>query len=138
MWGMGLKLSRQQRQQLLDWADEAGDEECCGLLLGHDRTVEQVELSTNVAEDPKTHFEIDPSTLILAEKSARQGGLAILGYFHSHPNGRAEPSLDDASSAVADDRCWLIIAHGQITAWRPISGGARQPVIFNTERLVWG
>jgi proteasome lid subunit RPN8/RPN11 len=138
MWGMGLKLSRQHRQQLLDWAKEAGDHECCGLLLGRDSEVERVELATNVAEDSKSHFEIDPSALIFAEKSARIGGPEILGYFHAHPNGRASPSVIDALSAVADGRCWLIIATGEITAWRPVSEGEGQPVIFEAEGLVWG
>ncbi len=127
---MGLKLSRQQRQLLLDWANEAGKQECCGLLLGRGDNVERVKRTANVADHPHDRFEIDPAALIMAEKQARQGGPAILGYFHSHPNGRAEPSPNDAGSACADGRYWLIIANGGITAWQPIAGGEGKPVTF--------
>jgi desampylase len=130
MWVMGLKLSRQQRQQLLDWADEAGELECCGLLLGRGGEVERVERAANVATDPERHFEIDPAALIDAERQARQGGPAIIGYFHSHPNGRAEPSPDDAASASADGRYWLIIANGEITSWLPLADDTTKGVTF--------
>jgi desampylase len=132
MWVMGLKLSRHQRQLLLDWAAAAGDRECCGLLLGQNDVVEQAELTTNVADNPKSNFEIDPAALIFAEKNARQGGVQILGYFHSHPGGVAVPSATDASLAAADDRRWLIIAGGRMTLWRPVG----QPVTFVAEGLV--
>ena len=127
---MGLKLSRQQRQQLLDWADEAGDLECCGLLLGDDGGVHRVERTANISGNPQYRFEIDPTALIRAEKQARQGGPKILGYFHSHPNGRAEPSADDAACAADDGRYWLIIANGEITTWLPIGGTDGQAVTF--------
>jgi desampylase len=132
MWGMGLKLSRRHRQQLLDWAEEAGDYECCGLLLGMKDIVERVERTANVAGNPNSHFEIDSSALILAEKYARQGGPQILGYFHSHPNGSAQPSVTDAQMAAVDGRRWLIVAGGKITSWRPVG----QPVTFVAEDLV--
>lgn len=131
---MGLKLSRRWRQVLLDWAEAAGNTECCGLLLGQNDVVELAELTANVAAHPTNHFEIDPAALIAAEKCARQGGAQILGYFHSHPNGIAAPSISDALLAVADGRRWLIIAGGDITSWRP-SG---QPATFIAEDLVEG
>lgn len=131
---MGLKLSRRWRQVLLDWADEAGNTECCGLLLGHNDVVERAELTSNVADHPADRFEIDPAALIAAEKSARQGGAQILGYFHSHPNGVAAPSNCDALLAVADGRRWLIIAGDTITSWLPTG----RPVIFVAEDLVEG
>ncbi len=133
---MGLKLSRQQRQQLLDWADGAGDYECCGLLLGHNDVVERVELAINVAENPQLNFEIDPSALIAAEKYARQGGVKILGYFHSHPNGDTRPSVTDVRMASADGRRWLIIAGDKIVSWRPVGTAGGQAVSFELEGFV--
>jgi desampylase len=138
MWVMGLKLSRQQRQLLLDWATEAGDTECCGLLLGENDVVERLELTNNVADNPETNFEIDPSALILAEKGARQGGIKILGYFHSHPSGNAQPSKTDERMAAADGRRWLIIAGGKILCWRSNREAPRESVSFDQEDIVWG
>jgi desampylase len=136
MWVMGLKLSSQQRQQLLDWAHEAGELECCGLLLGDASDIQRIERTANVSESPQCRFEIDPAALISAEKQARQGGMKILGYFHSHPNGRASPSPDDAACAVADGRYWFIVANNQISTWRPIAGSDDQPVTFVAEGFV--
>lgn len=114
---MALSLSRKQHRQLLDWAEKAGSLECCGLLLGRGAAVSKLVLANNVAAEPSRHFEIDPAVLIAAEKLARQGGPSILGYFHSHPNGLARPSAQDAASAADDGRVWLILADGDVTAW---------------------
>lgn len=118
---MGITLSRQQCAQLRIWAENAEPEECCGLLLGHAGNVEIIELTLNVAADRSHTFEIDPASLIAAEKAARLGGPSILGYFHSHPNGQCEPSSTDALFALDDGRIWLIIAGQHITAWRSVA-----------------
>ena len=138
MWVMKLQLSRMQQRQLLQWAEQAGKNECCGLVLGHGGIVERVELTANVANDPSCEFEIDPSALIVAQKRARHDGPAILGYFHSHPNGITRPSAEDARLATADGRNWLIIADGRITLWRPVSAGEGEPVNFNLEGFFEG
>lgn len=135
---MTLQISRTQREQLLDWAKLAEPEECCGLLLGENEVVSGAVLTANVADNPDEEFEIDPSVLIAAEREARQGGPAILGYFHSHPNGVAEPSATDARMAAANGRSWLIITNGDITAWQPQSDGAGGCVSFVPTDIVWG
>ena len=48
----------------------------------------------------------------------------LIGHYHSHPGGRAEPSACDADMAVADGSIWLIIAGGEVMAWRAVEGGA--------------
>ena len=133
---MTLILSRQHRRQLLDFAEEAGSSECCGLILGRGDTVEILELTANVAANPYNAFEIDPSALIRAEKCTREGGLEILGYFHSHPNGSIEPSKTDVQSAAVDGRSWLIIAGAEISAWRAVERGGGQATSFVPEILV--
>lgn len=120
---MQVKISRQQHQQLVDWAAEAHPTECCGLLLVGASGVE-LQLVANVAADPSQHFEIDPASLISAEKAERVGESKIVGYFHSHPNGLANPSDTDAASALSDGRIWLIISGEQISAWKKQSDAA--------------
>ena len=71
---MTVILSRQHRRQLLDFAEEAGSSECCGLILGRGDTVEILELTANVAFDPFITFEIDPSALIRAESARGRAG----------------------------------------------------------------
>jgi desampylase len=123
MWVMNLTISRQHLQQLNVWAEEAYPLECCGLLLGEGSRVLDVVRADNVSVTPERNFEIDPTVLIAAEKSARQGKLIILGYFHSHPNGVCEPSESDAEQAQRDGRYWIILAAGRATAWRAVAGG---------------
>jgi proteasome lid subunit RPN8/RPN11 len=84
-----------------------------------------VELTQNVATDPASYFEIDPAALISTAKDMRSGGIPVLGFFHSHPNGMAEPSPTDVAQAEPDQHIWLIIANRAITAWQPVVVGAQ-------------
>jgi proteasome lid subunit RPN8/RPN11 len=84
-----------------------------------------VELRQNVATDPASYFEIDPAALISTAKDVRSGGIPVLGFFHSHPNGMAAPSPTDVAQAEPDQHIWLIIANRAITAWQPVVVGAQ-------------
>lgn len=120
---MPVLLSSALHQQLLAEAAAAFPHECCGLLFGSPERIDAAQPCTNVAVDPMCTFEIDPAALITAERMARSGGPCLLGHYHSHPNGRAEPSVRDAHDAARDGRLWLIVARGQVTAWRATEGG---------------
>lgn len=122
---MELHLSSNDQQQLLRWAKAAGAHECCGLLRGSGNRIAAVELTRNVAADPTRHFELDPAALVAVHKDIRAGGLPLLGYFHSHPNGLAQPSEIDVAQASPDNLYWLIIANLLVTAWQPVVTGAR-------------
>lgn len=135
---MALLLSSSIKANLLDWAAKAAPEECCGLLMGQGGRVESAILVANVADDPLRYFEIDPVALIAAEKAARSGGNAIIGYFHSHPNARAEPSQTDIQSAANDGRIWLIIAGACLTAWRPLPDAQGEITAFEPVALIEG
>lgn len=131
---MQVRLSSALHAHLLAQADDAHPRECCGLLFGDDECIHRIAPTANVSDDPERAFEIDPVALIAAERAMRQdshnlggdkpGGERLIGHYHSHPNGRAEPSPCDAESAAADGRLWLVIAGGAITCWRANRGGA--------------
>ena len=78
----------------------------------------------NVARDPARSFEIDPATLLAAHRDARGAGRRVIGHWHSHPNGRPQPSARDAARASESGQIWLIIAAGNLTAWAPHAIGA--------------
>ncbi len=105
------------------------DQEVCGLLLGSGDYVSQVVPTPNVAQDPACQFEIDPSALFAAIRTERSGGPALLGYYHSHPGGRPEPSRADAATSAGDGKLWLILADGKVAAWRATPGGF-DPVVL--------
>jgi desampylase len=112
------------QQQLREEALRAFPRECCGLIEGKTLTlsaipakagkgegarVEALHPMLNIATQPD-RFEVDPAQHIALLRKLRGTEHAIIGCYHSHPNGRAEPSEHDRESAVEPDFLWLIIA----------------------------
>jgi proteasome lid subunit RPN8/RPN11 len=120
---MEIGLTRAVLASILAHGKLARPEEACGLLLGHGKCITQVRSTRNVHPTPQTHFEIDPQALIDAHRVARQGGLELLGYYHSHPTGRAEPSVTDRALASGDGRVWAIVAGDDVAFWRDDEDG---------------
>lgn len=123
---MALHISSVLLERIVAHARAAAPAECCGLLLGDpgQAVVRQLRPARNLSPDPLRRFELDPAMLLAAHRAARAGGPAILGHYHSHPRGPAEPSATDARNAASDGSFWLIVgAHGQITAWRASATG---------------
>jgi proteasome lid subunit RPN8/RPN11 len=120
---MKIELTRSARDRMLAEAASAFPDEACGLLLGHGTCIGRVEPARNVHPTPRTRFEIDPQALIAAHRAARHGGPEVLGYYHSHPAGAAEPSATDRAQASGDGRVWAIVAGGDVTFWRDDEDG---------------
>jgi len=110
-------LSSSAAEAMLAAARAEHPREACGLLLGEGEHIRTANRAANVHPEPHRHFEIDPAALIAAHKAAREGGPAVLGCWHSHPNGLARPSDTDAAHATGDGRIWAIIANGAISLW---------------------
>lgn len=123
LWPMQVSLSSSLHALLLSQARATHPLECCGLLFGDNDRVLRIEPAANVSPDPERAFEIDPVRLIAAERAMRHGGERVVGYYHSHPNGRAEPSPCDARASAGDGRLWLIVAGDALTGWRANPGG---------------
>jgi proteasome lid subunit RPN8/RPN11 len=116
---MAVTLTSSVLKLMLAHARRAHPMECCGLLTGAapDR-IDTALPARNIAPDPARHFEIDPQALIDAHRAERQGGLQLLGYYHSHPTGLAQPSATDRAQASGDGRLWAIIGGSEVTLWR--------------------
>jgi len=108
---------------LLAEAAAAHPLEACGLLLGQGGVITAAVPVRNVHPDPARHFELDPQALIAAHRAQRAGGPQVLGYYHSHPTGLAEPSATDRACASGDGRIWAIVAAGAIGWWRDTPEG---------------
>lgn len=106
-------------------ARAAHPRECCGLLLGASGRddVDALLPAANVAANPLTAFEIDPAILLAAHRAARAGGAAVLGCYHSHPQGSAEPSPTDAANAEPGGALWLIVSEPEDRVWRAVADG---------------
>lgn len=99
--------------------------ECCGLLTGSPALIDAVVPARNISPHPETGFEIDPGTLLRAHREARAGQRQVVGHYHSHPNGSAEPSLRDAARAIDNGAVWIVIAAGcggnRICGWQAVA-----------------
>ena len=80
--------------------------ECCGLMLGRSENngrkivVETYAISNAREEEAKRNrFLIRPEELMRGEKNAREKGLDVVGFYHSHPDDRAVPSKYDLEHA---------------------------------------
>jgi len=92
-------------------AREASPRECCGLLIGHADCVVEAVRMRNVAENP-SRFLLDPKGHIDGRREARQRGLDVVGFYHSHPSSNAQPSATDRAEASYPDHLYLIIGLG--------------------------
>ncbi len=120
---MKVVLSKSVIDALLASAACADPHEACGILLGDGVKVTHYAAARNVHPVPASHFEIDPEALIVAHKAARGGGPAVMGYFHSHPQGRAIPSEVDERLAAKDGAIWAILGEGELSLWRSSLSG---------------
>ncbi len=107
-------------------AAEAAPEEACGLLLGQHGRISAMVPARNVATDRSRSFEIDPAVLLKTHREARAQGLSVVGHWHSHPNGAAQPSRRDAARAVENGQLWLIVASGQVSGFQAAAAGPVQ------------
>jgi desampylase len=105
----------------------AAPQEACGLLFGHEGRIVEASVARNIAAEPRHRFEIDPAHLFEAHRRARAGPLALIGCWHSHPNGQPAPSKHDADGVSDRTWVWLIAAGEIIAAWQPAAEGF-QPV----------
>ena len=91
--------------------------ECCGALLGRDssavlesdggksalrpaREILQLFPLVNRRDDsPRNRFSVTAEDVLAAEKAAREQGLEVVGWYHSHPDHPARPSEYDRDHA---------------------------------------
>jgi proteasome lid subunit RPN8/RPN11 len=91
-------------------ARAAAPAECCGLLLGRDGSIAEAAPAANNAADPSRRFVVDPKDHIDRRREARRRGLDVVGFYHSHPSSRAEPSATDLAEASYPDHLYLIVS----------------------------
>jgi len=109
--------------------------ECCGLLLGGADTVLAAAPARNIADDPARRFLIDPKDHIDGRRHARDRGLQVVGFYHSHPVSPAEPSAADLAEASYPGHLYVIVslaaATPNVTVYR-FDAGNFQPMPFVT------
>jgi proteasome lid subunit RPN8/RPN11 len=100
-----LALSADMR--IRELGSSAYPDEGCGVLLGRfaGNRVEVVDASSGTnqnTERSRDRYLLDPADIVRADREARERGLDIVGFWHSHPDHPARPSQFDTDHAWAD------------------------------------
>ena len=99
-----LHLDEKLAAQIRAHGAETYPYECCGALLGTDaearREVRGLFRLINRRDDsPRNRFSITGADFQDAERAARDAGLDVIGWYHSHPDHPALPSEYDREHA---------------------------------------
>jgi proteasome lid subunit RPN8/RPN11 len=114
-----LRISQSGLETLRRFARQAYPEECCGVLLGRAEAnanrVLLVAPVANIADSGRdSRYQIAPEELIRLQRTAREQGLSIVGFYHSHPEHAAQWSQSDLEQAYWTSCSYVIISvHAQ-------------------------
>jgi proteasome lid subunit RPN8/RPN11 len=141
---MTIAISAEQLRLIYNHAESVYPEECCGILLGEidraSKTIVEVIPTINtwvksesdeVDRNKNSRYSIDPQDILRAQKRGRDLHLDIIGFFHSHPDCPAIPSMCDRFQA------WEVYSYpivsvingkvSEIKSWVLDSDGIFQP-----------
>ena len=137
-----LELGPGVRDAIEQHGREAFPHECCGALLGDGDRVKATHPLPNVTtEGPRRRFRIDDKDYLAAERQASTAGLALLGFYHSHPDHPAVPSQYDLDHAwptfvypivsvmageAVDLRAWMLRDDRSAFDERPVTENAER------------
>ena len=101
---VSLRIPKADYELLQQHAEEAYSDECCGVLLGKlsagETHVQGIVPCRNIRTgEARKRFEIDPAELVRAQRHARESGLEIVGFYHSHPDHLPHWSPSDLEHA---------------------------------------
>ena len=104
-----LKMTSELADKIRSHGAETYPHECCGALLGRDtevagrrvyREIHALHPLVNRRDDsPRNRFSVTSEDVREAEKAARERGLEVVGWYHSHPDHPACPSQYDREHA---------------------------------------
>lgn len=104
MSGPVLKIPSQLLERIDAHGVETYPHECCGALLGREgdagrEVLDLLPLANRRHDSPRNRFEVTPDDVRLAEKTAGERQMELIGWYHSHPDAPARPSEFDREHA---------------------------------------
>lgn len=110
---VALSIAPDHLRAIVDIAESTYPEECCGLLSGIETEgvvhVDEVHASENLAGDRGSRFEVDTALRLRLQRTLRESGRRVVGIYHSHPDGPAQPSTRDLEAAWEPELVWLVV-----------------------------
>jgi len=108
-------LSQDLADEIIQHAKDEAPNECCGVLLGKGDAVSEVRRARNVKASP-VEYELDPKEHVDILRGADEGGLDVVGFYHSHTFSQAYPSITDISKMSDWGYFYLIASLADATA----------------------
>lgn len=125
----GVRLTREQRDAIVEHAREEAPTECCGYGHGLNGAIEAVHRSQNL-RDSRYGYELDGRSLLAANELDEQGKQVFI--YHSHPRSPAEPSQTDINLAHYPHWTYVIVSldgEPDVRAWRISEGRVEEDSI---------
>ena len=99
-----LRVPRAIYHAIRTHGEETYPNECCGALLGRPsaagwQVVDAIRAGNTRTDSAHNRYHIAPLELVGIERKARQQGLEIAGFYHSHPDHPAQWSPTDFAEA---------------------------------------
>ncbi len=121
-----LLLPGEVAAEIVAAARRAAPREACGILVGrtarHATEVARQAAARNLHRRPAERFHLAPEDFLAAERAARAAGVAVVGFWHSHPASAAVPSAVDRAESW-DGYSYLIVSlaggrRPELRSWR--------------------
>jgi proteasome lid subunit RPN8/RPN11 len=111
-----VELDARVHERILEHVRAVPAEEACGILVGRvEADFVRVRRALPCSNDAPPaergrRFAIDPRAVLNVQRELRGSEQAIVGFYHSHPDGSAEPSRTDLDYIrLWPDTAWLIV-----------------------------
>lgn len=122
-----LKIGRELLTAMLAHASDCLPEECCGLAMGKDGRITEVDAVENILHSP-TEFRMEAVGQIRAMMHIENSGQELLAIYHSHPNGPETPSQTDLRWDMYPESYSIILAK---------TNGSWSVKCFKTHSTAW-
>lgn len=112
---MSLMLPEEIAARVREHGERGYPEEVCGMLLGRATgdsrvVVEAFELENERVDSRANRYAVSARSMLRAERRAREAGLDVVGYYHSHPDAPARPSGYDLEHATWPNISYPIVS----------------------------
>ncbi len=109
MKGITVSFSDAVRMELGLEAVKEYPSECCGILLGvvddqgNTKVTKVIPMKNNLMKDSdRKHYIIDPIKLYETERDYKETDREVIGFYHSHPDALAIPSVEDEEGMIPE------------------------------------
>jgi proteasome lid subunit RPN8/RPN11 len=110
-----VKITRSAMAAVRAHVAEGYPNEVCGMLVaaaGSDLAVEAHRVRNTMVERARDRYLMDPRDQIRIERDCDERNLAVIGYYHSHPDHPARASVTDAGASWAGPGYLIVSCHG--------------------------